>query len=91
MKCDHAAVQQFGLLTWCQGCGAIRASLPGDDWRLPEHEQREVRLAEACPICEFGDPLPVEDKGDHKVWRWSCGHWIDSRTAQRLRQEQEKR
>lgn len=90
MKCEHSAVQQFGPATWCQHCGAVRVGI-ADDWRLPAHEQHEARLAEACPICEFGDPLPVEVKNDNKIWRWSCGHWIDSRTAGRLRREEAAR
>jgi hypothetical protein len=86
MKCDHATVQPISAVSWCPQCGAIRVD-PNADWRLPASEQREVQLAEMCPICEFGDPFPVEDNGDHKIWRWSCGHWIDSRTAEKLRRE----
>jgi hypothetical protein len=48
-------------------------------WHLTEIEQGEVQREEACPICEFGEPLPVETRGDQKIWRWTCGHWIDSR------------
>ena len=33
------------------------------------------REANACPICEFGDP--VEDTP--KLIRWSCGHWIEKK------------
>ena len=87
MTCDHVVVQQLGPVTWCPRCGAVRVGTTAA-WRLPESEQREVREAAICPICEFGDPLPVEVKDDHKIWRWSCGHWIDSRTADRLRQEE---
>lgn len=86
MKCDHATVQLVGSVIWCQCCGAVRENAYLD-WRLSESAQREVCRDEACPICEFGDPLPVEVKDDHKIWRWSCGHWIDSRTAEKLRQE----
>jgi hypothetical protein len=88
MKCDHTAIQLIGSVTWCQRCGAVRENAYLD-WHLPESEQREVRLAEMCPICEFGDPLPVEAKADHKIWRWSCGHWTDSRYAEKLRREKE--
>lgn len=77
MKCDHATVQLVGSVTWCRRCGAVRGSAYLD-WHVPEHEQHEIRLSEVCPICELGDPLPVESHGDHKIWRWSCGHWIDS-------------
>jgi hypothetical protein len=88
MRCDHAAIQSIGFVTWCQRCGAIRESAHLD-WHLPESEQREVRLAEMCPICEFGDPLLVEVDGEHNIRRWSCGHWTDSRHAEKLRREKE--
>ena len=78
MKCDHTAIDQLGPAAWCTRCGAIRVGAV-TDWRLPESEQREARLAEMCPICEFGDPLPVEVKDGRKIYRWSCGHWLDSR------------
>jgi hypothetical protein len=89
MKCDHKTVQDVGSVTWCKRCGAVRENACLE-WRLPESEQYAAHMAEMCPICEFGDPLPVEEHADHKIWRWSCGHWIDSRTAERLRKEKEE-
>jgi hypothetical protein len=80
-KCSHTVVEQFEAVSWCSRCGSVRVH---DQWRLSEHEERKVREAEACPICEFGDPLPVELKEDRQIWRWSCGHWIDSQTARQL-------
>jgi hypothetical protein len=90
MKCEHKNAQLVGSVTWCRSCGAVRENAYLD-WHLPESEQYAARIAEACPICEFGEPLPVEEHIDHKIWRWACGHWIDSRTAARIRREQEKR
>ena len=87
MKCVHDSVQQIGSVTWCRHCGAVRVGAVAD-WQLPESEQHQVCLAEMCPICEFGDPKPVEEHADHKIWRWTCGHWIDSRTAEKLRKEE---
>jgi hypothetical protein len=75
MICKHTSVQSFGALSWCTCCGAVRID---DHWQLPEHEKAEVLREEVCPICEFGEPRPVELLGDRKIWRWSCGHWIDS-------------
>ena len=86
--CEHTTVQQLESMSWCRHCGAICGGdhpdwrLPEDhpDWRLPKHEQYEARLAAMCPICNFGDPLPIERKADgHKICRWSCGHRIEQK------------
>ena len=89
MKCDHTKLLDVGSVTWCRECGAVRANAYVD-WQLPESEQHAVRLAEMCPICEFGNPKPVEEKDGYKIWRWTCGHWIDSRTADWVRKEKEE-
>jgi hypothetical protein len=86
MSCKHTVVQAFGAMSWCTHCGAVRVdpplTLPRQPstflWQLPAHEQAEVLQEEMCPICEFGEPRPVEIAGDRKIWRWTCGHWIDS-------------
>lgn len=76
MVCRHTTIWLFGHVSWCTRCGAARVDA---HWHLPEHEQLEVQRAEACPFCEFGEPLPVEMRGGQKIWRWTCGHWIDRR------------
>lgn len=30
-----------------------------------------------CPVCEFGQPCPVDKAPDGRlIARWSCGHWL---------------
>ncbi len=88
--CNDCAATQATRDMPCVKCGSPRLTLVADvgkvgDWQLPESEQRAVREAAMCPICEFGDPLPVETKFDEelkidlKVWRWTCGHWISEK------------
>lgn len=78
MSCKHERSKLIDAFDWCVTCGAVRV---GDaPWLLPESEQREVYLDSRCPICEFGDPLPVElDADGKKIWRWTCRHWIKER------------
>lgn len=52
----------------------VRGALETLAAELAERDRRDE-----CPICEFGQPLPVEEKDGKKVSRWTCGHWIDHR------------
>lgn len=76
MSCKHDTLQPVGSVTWCKRCGALRE---GDaPWQLTENEAREVWLDSLCPVCEDGEPLPVEvDENGKKIFRWTCRHWIN--------------
>ena len=76
MSCKHDNVRAVGSVTWCKRCGAVREG-DGAPWQLTENEQHEIALDSMCPICEFGDPLPVEVKDGKKIFRWTCKHWIN--------------
>jgi len=79
MSCKHDAVQPFGPVVWCKHCGAVHV---GDgQWQLTENEQREVWLDSLCPICESGEPLPIETKDGRKIQRWTCKHWLHLKSS----------
>lgn len=61
-----------GVTTTVTEIGKVVAEMRRIAEALPEPEVRDE-----CPICEFGRPLPVEEKDGKKISRWTCGHWIE--------------
>jgi hypothetical protein len=80
VRCPHTIVEKLGTVEWCPRCGSV--CMPSDQWRLSEYEQDVARQADLCPVCEFGDPLPVDVDGGRFVQRWTCGHWLEQMTRE---------